>query len=150
MPIVCLIVLVLALAAALPGLASGGEVTRGDFHTFADGIDRGYDIAGRAQMIRTGSGKTIVKTNASGLAANTTYGVHVHNKACNDSNGGGHYQNAPGGPVDSYNEIWPGFTTNSAGIGNGKAKHAFYARPEAQSVVIHDTDGKRIACADLE
>ena len=42
MPIVCLIVLVLALAAALPGLASGGEVTRGDFHTFADGIDRGY------------------------------------------------------------------------------------------------------------
>jgi hypothetical protein len=28
--------------------------------------------------------------------------------------------------------------------------HAFYARPEAQSVVIHDTDRKRITCADLE
>jgi hypothetical protein len=74
----------------------------------------------------------------------------VHNKACSDSNGGGHYQNVVGGAVDSSNEIWPAFTTNAAGIGNGWATHAFYARPVAQSVVIHDTDGKRIACADLE
>jgi hypothetical protein len=101
-------------------------------------------------MTRTADGKTIVATHATGLAANTTYGVHVHNKACSDSNGGGHYQNVVGGAVDPYNEIWPAFTTNAAGIGNGWAMHAFYARPEAQSVVIHDTDGKRIACADLD
>lgn len=127
-----------------------GELTRGAFHTFADGIGRGYDIGGHAYMLRDAGGKTIVKTYAAGLAPNTTYGVHVHNKACHDSNGGGHYQNIPGGPVDPYNEIWPGFTTNAYGVGTGKAVHAFYARPEAQSVVIHDTGGARIACADLE
>ena len=149
-PLAYLIVLVLFLALALPGLASGGEVTRGNFLTFADGVGRGYDIAGHAQMTRTADNQTIVSTHATGLAANTTYGVHVHNRACNASNGGGHYQNIPGGSVDPYNEIWPVFTTGPAGIGDGKAVHAFYARPEAQSVVIHDVDGKRIACADLE
>jgi hypothetical protein len=147
---VYLIVIVLALAVALPGLASGGEVTGGAFHTYADGVGRGYDIAGHAHMTRTADDTTLVSTHAIGLAPNTTYGVHVHNQACNNGNGGGHYQNIPGGDVDPYNEIWPAFTTNPAGIGNGMAVHAFNARPEAQSVVIHDTDGKRIACADLE
>ena len=147
---VYMIVVVLVLVAALPALASSGEVTSGEFHTFATGVGRGYDIAGHAHMTRTASGKTIVKVHATGLAANTAFGVHVHNKACNEANGGGHYQDVVGGEVDQYNEIWPLFTTNAAGIGNGMAKNDFYARPEAQSVVIHDTDGARIACADLE
>jgi len=149
-PLAYLIVAMLAVAVGLPGLASSGEVAHGDFHTFADGVGRGYDIGGHTRMTRTGSGKTLVSTHATGLAANTSYGVHVHNKACNDANGGGHYQNVPGGPVDAYKEIWPRFTTDSDGVGNGKAVHAFYARPEAQAVVIHDADGARIACADLE
>ncbi|MCC6190425.1 MAG: hypothetical protein IT318_15450 [Anaerolineales bacterium] len=51
--------------------------------------------------------------------------------------------------MDPVNEIWPGFTTSEAGIGNGNAVKAFWARPEAQAVVIHDVDGARIACADL-
>jgi Cu/Zn superoxide dismutase len=148
--LVYMIVVVLVLVAALPALASSGEVTSGEFHTFATGVGRGYDIAGHAHMTRTASGKTIVKVHATGLAANTVFGVHVHNKACNEANGGGHYQDVVGGEVDQYNEIWPLFTTNAAGIGNGMAKNDFYARPEAQSVVIHDTDGARIACADLE
>jgi hypothetical protein len=148
--VMCLVLLGVILSAAGPGQAAVGEVTRGEFQTFADGIGRGYDIAGQAVMTRTADGKTIVVTHATGLAANTTYGVHVHNKVCSDSNGGGHYQNVVGGAADPYNEIWPVFTTNAAGVGNGWASHAFYARPEAQSVVIHDTDGKRIACADLD
>ena len=148
MVVIVLILSVLALA--LPGLASGGEVTSGAIQTYAAGIGRGFDVGGQAHMTRTADGKTLVSVHTTGLAPNTTYGVHVHNKACNDANGGGHYQNVPGGAVDPYNEIWPLFTTNPAGIGNGNAVHAFTARPEAQAVVIHDTDGARIACADLE
>jgi hypothetical protein len=148
--LVLLIALIVTLVLTVPGSASTGSTTRGEFVTFADGISRGYEIEGLAVMVRTADDKTIVSTHVSGLAANTTYGVHVHNKPCTDSNGGGHYQNVVGGPVDSINEIWPAFTTNPAGIGNGSAVHQFYARPEAQSVVVHDTDGKRIACANLE
>jgi len=145
-----IVVVILVLAISIPGLASGGEVTQGKFHTFATGVERGYDITGHANMTRTASGKTIVSVHASGLVSKTAFGVHVHNKVCNDANGGNHYQNVVGGPADPNNEIWPLFTTNSAGNGNGKAKKDFYARPEAQAVVIHDTDGARIACADLE
>lgn len=148
--VVAILLLVLVLAAALPALGSGGEATSGKFHTYAAGIERGYDINGHAHMTRTASGKTIVKTHAAGLAANTAYGVHVHNRACSDANGGGHYMHDPAGGVNPVNEIWPAFTTDEYGVGNGKAVNHFYARPEAQAVVIHDTDGARIACADLE
>jgi hypothetical protein len=147
--LVTIIVMLLVLAYAMPVLASSAEVTGGAFHTFAAGVGRGYNISGHAHMTRTADGRTIVSTHATGLAANTVYGVHVHNKACGDANGGGHYQNVVGGTVDPYNEIWPLFTTNAAGVGNGKAVHAYTARPEAQAVVIHDTDGARIACTDL-
>lgn len=148
--LVTIIIMILVFAVSLPALASGGEVTSGEFHTFAAGIGRGYDIGGHAHITRTADGQTIVGTHASGLVANTAYGVHVHNLPCSVSNGGGHYQHVVGGAVNQYNEIWPRFTTNEARIGNGKAKNDFYARPEAQAVVIHDTDGARIACADLK
>jgi hypothetical protein len=129
--------------------ASGGQMTSGEFHTFAVGPERGYDISGQAVMVRTGNGRTQVHVQAQGLTANTTYPVHVHNAPCTVNNGGGHYQQVPGGPVDNVNEIWPGFTTNANGQGKGHASNDFTARPEAQAVVIHDTDGARIACADL-
>ena len=149
-PLAYLIVLGLVLATALPGLASRGEVTSGDFHTYAAGPDLGYDIAGYAHMTRTADGKTIVSVHAVGLLPVTTYGVHVHNKSCSDSNGGGHYQDVVGGTVDAVNEIWPLFTANEAGVGNGYAANEFRARPEAQAVVIHAPSGARIACADLK
>lgn len=143
--------LVLLLAAGLPALANGAQVTQGDFATFASGSSLGYDIAGRAQMVRTADGRTIVTVHVSGLHAGVAYGAHVHNLPCDVSNGGGHYQHVVGGPVDPINEIWPEFTTNAAGIGNGNATNDFTARPEAQSVVVHDPDAgnARIACADL-
>ena len=125
-------------------------VTSGELHTFAAGLTRGYDISGFATMVRTASNKTIVDIKAFGLMPETTYPSHVHNKACNDANGGGHYQNEIGGPVNSTNEIWVTFTTNNQGIGEGFAKNDFYSRPEAQSIVIHDTDLARIACVDLK
>jgi Cu-Zn family superoxide dismutase len=144
-----IIVTVVVLAMAKPADAGGAQVTTGEFNTFAAGPGRGFDISGHVIMIRTASGKTIVNSHVTGLAPNTTYGSHVHNLPCGENNGGGHYQNVVGGDVDNVNEIWPGFTTNPDGVGNGKAKNDFIARPEAQSIVVHDVDGARIACADL-
>lgn len=139
----------LVFAMVVPAVAGGAEVTKGDFETYSTGLVRGFDIGGHATMVRAPSGKTIVRTHVTGLAPDTAYGSHVHNKPCDDADGGGHYQDLPGGPVDSINEMWVSFTTNSAGIGLGKTINAFWARPEAQSIVVHDTDGARIACADL-
>jgi hypothetical protein len=143
--------LVLLLVASLPALANGAQVTQGDFASFASGPSLGYDIAGNAQMVRTADGRTFVTVHLSGLHAGVAYGVHVHNLPCDVNNGGGHYQHVVGGPVDPINEIWPGFTANAAGIGSGNATNDFTARPEAQSVVVHDPDAgnARIACADL-
>jgi len=147
---VTVVVLVL-LALALPALAGGAIVTRGEFASYASGPSLGYDVGGHAQMVRTADGQTIVTIQITGLKSGVTYGAHVHNLPCGVNNGGGHYQDVVGGPVDAANEIWPGFTANPAGIGNGFASNDFTARPEAQSVVIHDPTAAnaRIACADL-
>lgn len=142
------VLLALAFGLPAPAAANGGQVTRGTFHTFSAGLTRGYAISGHAVMVRTGSEMTLVSVHVAGLAPDTTYPVHVHNAPCS-TGGGGHYQQVIGGPVDAVNEIWPAFTTNAAGMGSGQAMNAFWARPEAQSIVIHDTDGARIACANL-
>ncbi len=129
--------------------ASELQISKGKFNTYASGLARAYDISGNAMMIKTPAGSTIVEIMVRGLFPNTAYGVHVHNKPCTDANGGGHYQHVVGGAVDAVNEIWPGFTTNETGIGVGFAKNDFHAGPDAVSIVIHDTDKARIACADL-
>jgi hypothetical protein len=145
-----LFALTTTLVAASVVVAAGAQVTVGDLHTFADGPGLGYDITGRAQMVRTADGRTLVSVHAQGLFPNTDYAVHVHNAPCAVNNGGGHYQHEVGGDVDDANEIWPGFTTNAAGHGSGKAVNDFTAGPEAQSVVVHHPGGPRIACADLQ
>lgn len=148
-----ILTMLFALAATLIAAsvaAAGAQVTGGVFNTFASGIERGYEISGRAQMVRTAAGDTLTSVQVRGLVANTNYPAHVHNAPCAVDNGGGHYQHVVGGPVDDVNEIWPSFTTNASGHGNGHATNGFWARPEAQSVVVHDTDGARIACADLQ
>lgn len=139
---------------SMPMVASAGDiqVTSGKVTTFATGIDRAYEISGRATMVRLPSGITVADLHVKGLAPNATYGSHVHNQACNDGNGGGHYQHEIGqGPdfVNDTNEIWLSFTSNRRGMGRSFAKHGHTAREDAQSVVIHDSDGARIACADL-
>src|SRR6185369_5056686 len=57
---------VLGLAAALPVQADGATVTAGDVHAFATSSDSG--IAGRATMVRTAAGTTIVIVQVEGLA----------------------------------------------------------------------------------
>jgi len=140
---------VATLILVLPASAGGARVTRGDFHAFAAGT--GMDISGHAVMIRTAQGRTFVSVHVEGLAANTTYASHVHKQACGVGDADGHYQH-DGTAVDDENEIWPGFTTNGAGVGNGNARNHFTARDSAISVVIHrpGSTPNKIACADLQ
>ena len=138
----------LVLAFAPVALGGGSVVTRGDFQAFAAGA--GMSITGRAQMVRTADGKTTVTVHVEGLAPDTTYGSHVHQLPCGTSDADGHYRNDPAGPAAPPNEIWPGFTTNDAGIGNGNATVDWTAGAAAVSVVVHAPGGAKIACADLQ
>ncbi|MCB0164287.1 MAG: superoxide dismutase family protein [Anaerolineae bacterium] len=125
------------------------QVTRGQMVTYADGLEKGYDISGMVTMVRSAEGHTSVTLRVQGLTPNTNYAVHVHNQACRVEAGGSHYQHDINGAADEVNEIWPAITTNSGGYGYSKTVNDFVARPEARSVVIHDTDKSRLACADL-
>ena len=138
---------VIGLAVASGVIAGGATVTRGEFHSFAAGAT--LEISGHAQMVRTAAGTTIVSVHVEGLTRNTTYGSHVHQLACAVGEADGHFKLDPTGPAAPPNEIWPGFTTNGAGVGNGNAKVDGTAGPGAVSVVVHAPGGAKIACADL-
>jgi len=138
----------LALLFAPSVLAGGATITRGDVQAFATGV--GLPITGRAQMIRTADGTTIVTIRVEGLLPNTTYASHVHAAACAVGDADGHYKFDPAGAVTPPNEIWPGpFTTNDAGVGNANTIAQGTAGPTAVSVVVHAPGGAKIACADL-
>ena len=129
-------------------LAGGAVVTRGDLQAFAAGA--GLPISGRAQMVRTADGRTIVSVHVEGLEPGTTYASHVHAAACATGAADGHYRFDPAGAATPPNEIWPGpFTTNEDGIGNANTIADGTAGPAAVSVVVHAPGGAKIACADL-
>ena len=146
---VLIIGLVAALAMVMPATAGNAEVTRGRFHAFAVGA--GTDISGHAVMVRTADGRTFVSVHVEGLAPNTTYASHVHAKPSDQGEADGHYQH-DGTAANAENEIWPGFTTNGDGVGNGKARNDWIAGSSAVSVVVHrpGPPPNKIACADLE
>lgn len=136
----------------VPTQASHGvRVTSGTFQTLPGGADMGYNIVGRAVMVRTPDWTSVAVT-VRGLDANTVYPAHVHNAPCsNIPAGGSHYQNEIGGPVDAVNEIWPIVTTDGFGRGHGQAWHGFGVRRDAMSIVIHypPNTSIRLACVDL-
>ena len=135
------------LAALAPNVLASAQVTHGDFAQF-NGY--GSTITGRAQMVRTADGKTIVSIHVEGLVPGTTYAAHVHAAACAVGLADGHYRFDPAGAAAPPNEIWPGpFTANDAGIGNADTIADGTAGPTAVSVVIHAPGGAKIACADL-
>jgi hypothetical protein len=143
--VMALVIVGLGVASAVG--AAGAPVTRGDIRAFASGA--GLDISGRAQMVRTADGRTIVTVHVDGLLADTAYGSHVHQLPCGSAEADGHYKFDPAGPAAPPNEIWPAFTTNAAGSGSGFASVQGTAGPNAVSVVIHAPGGAKIACADL-
>lgn len=146
------VVLNVTVAASPADAGSAAQVTHGRFSTTSTGLARGFNITGQAVMVRsdTDGGRTLVISVARGLEPGTTYGSHVHNAPCS-TGGGGHYQHLVGGAVDAVNEIWPVLHAQPSGVAHGMAVHRHRARPEAQSIVIHDpSDGARIACLDLD
>jgi hypothetical protein len=149
--LVAVVAMIAVLLVATQAEATGVDVTVGRFETTVAGQEDGYNIRGFALMIRTPrgpDGRTHVRVFVRGLDANMTFPSHVHNGAC-DTGGGSHYQHDVGGLADAINEIWPTITTHRRGFGWGSASHSHWARPEAQSVVIHHPDGTRLACAQL-
>jgi len=148
------VVAMLGLLMAAPLSAQGAQVTKGSFESFATGTghaDYG-DVGGKATMIRTASGETIVVVTVRGLTPGETYGSHVHLQACDSGDAGGHYSfgfAVPGGALNG-SEIWPGpFTANAAGQAVGWTVVGAAAGPTAVAVVIHAPGGAKIACADL-
>jgi len=125
------------------------EVSLGVFQSTSTGSERGFDLSGRAMLLRENSGKTEAFAHVLGLTPNYSFATHVHNLPC-ELGGGGHYKMDPtvAGAIES-NEIWPIVEVNADGVGSGYGMLAHSARPEAQSMVIHDMDGARIGCADL-
>ena len=152
--LVAAIMMLVAILLAVPALAGGAQVTRGDLAVFADGSGLGYsDVTGRVQMVRTGDGKTIVSVQVAGLTPGATYGSHVHNQSCATGSAGGHYSfghSVVGGAGPGDSETWPGpFVANAAGHANGTATVDETAGVIAVSVVIHAPSGQKVACADL-
>jgi hypothetical protein len=134
--------------------SSESAASTGAFDEYASGPALGYsDISGRAQLIRTGDGRTTAAVEITGLHPSTEYAVHVHVLHCADL--GGHYMfdaAVPDGDGPLANEIWPGpITTNAAGVGRGSTTVGASAASSAQSIVVHatSTGGDRIGCADL-
>jgi Cu/Zn superoxide dismutase len=126
-------------------------VTAGDSVLVLGGQERAPDLWATAEMTRSLGGTTDAWLFAGGLAADTTYPVHVHNLPCSIKDGGGHYLIDPAAGAAEQNEMWLPLTTDGDGIGWSQTFVAHLARPEAQSLVIHDpADNARLACIDLE
>jgi hypothetical protein len=126
--------------------------TEGGSTLLADAISRGFtSLSGSAMMTRDFTETTWATLQVSGLTAAADYGAHVHNQPCSEGNGGGHYKidTAVSGAVET-NEIWLNFTADADGNGSVSNSADHLARPEAQSIVLHDTDGARLACIDLD
>lgn len=115
----------------------------------------GLSVSGRMMLVRDSlTGSTEAFVHALGLPAGQPGTVHVHDLPCAIGNGGGgHYKidYAEAGQVPA-NEIWPTIpATDATGAGAGYQRVKHYARPEAQSMVVHDpvTPTTRLGCGLL-
>ena len=126
----------------------GTFVSVGEFEVLP-GIGAPYeDVTGTATMTRTVHGTTEVEVLVEGMPANTFAPVHVHVGSC-EERGGDHFQFEVGGSVMPPNEIHPRFTSDAAGVGRGTMTAFAIAGNDARSVVIHDPNGVKVACAEL-
>ena len=108
-------------------------------------------ISGRAELVRSISGRTEVSFQITGVSPNQTYGAHVHNQPC-AYQGGGHYMIDPAQTVAmETNELWLSLTTTAMGVGTAQADWQHMARGDALSIVVHDplAENAKMACADL-
>jgi hypothetical protein len=112
-------------------------------------------ISGHAQIVRDAAGKTTVQLHVEGLDPMVMYPAHVHNLPCSVNSAGDHYKIDPTVDMtDPNNELHLPFTTDMTGMGRASVVNAMhFARPDAQSVVIHDPSSMpanaKMLCADL-
>ncbi len=159
----CLIAGGALVAVLVPGSPAEAATTFGRFSTLPAGEILGVEIDGVAILRRTATGTsgTIV---LHGLVAGSVYAAHLHNQPCSLGAGGSHYKDVTSGPGAPPNELWfsssgdpfAGVAANRGGVARGSGAADWVARPEAQSVVIHQVvpatgtaGGPKIACADL-
>lgn len=136
----------------IPENAPKGSLLSGAFVPLAAAADEGLaDASGVAQLFRTPSGDTVVQIQVLGLAPNREYGAHLHALPCSINAGGGHYKLDPSvTDTRAENEVWPNLETDAKGTGHGRATaKGHVARGEAQAVVVHDMDGTKLLCANL-
>ena len=154
-----------ALATVLvPGSPAEAATSAGRFTTLPAGEDLGLHVNGVAVLRRTADG-TSGRVVLRGLDPGLVYAAHLHNQPCGLGAGGTHYKDVTSGAGAPPNELWfsssddpfAGITANRGGVARGFGAVDWVARPEAQSVVIHQvvaatgtSGGPKIACADLE
>jgi hypothetical protein len=109
----------------------------------------GMNLSGTALMTRKFNGVTEVAVVMSGLAPNTDYSAHVHNQPCSFEAGGAHYKFDPAS-TEPTNEIVFALKANAEGEASDSTWSAKLATAEAQSIIVHGTDGSRLACFDLK
>lgn len=148
----------------VPGSPAEASTSLGRFTTLPAGESLGLDIDGVAILRRTADG-TWGRVVLRGLEPGLVYAAHLHNQPCGLGAGGTHYKDVTTGAGAPPNELWfsssddpfAGVTANRGGAARGVGAVDWVARPEAQSVVIHQvvaatgtSGGPKIACADLE
>lgn len=113
--------------------------------------DQRYVPAGAGVEVRqrVRGGRMAVAVAVRGLAANRTFGAHVHTKPCGElpDDSGPHYQHVkdPVQPstdpryANARNEVWLDFTTDGKGNGAASSRQSWTFREgEARSVVLHE------------
>jgi hypothetical protein len=148
----------------VPGSPAEAATTVGRFTTLPAGDGLGLEIDGVAVLRRSSEG-TSGRVVVCGLEPGLVYAPHLHNQPCGLGAGGTHYKDVTTGAGAPPNELWfsssddpfAGVAANRAGVARGFGAVDWVARPEAQSVVIHQvvsatgtSGGPKIACADLE
>lgn len=148
----------------VPGSPAEAATSVGRFTTLPAGEALGLEVDGVAILRRTSEG-TWGRVVLSGLEPGLVYAAHLHNQPCGLGAGGSHYRDVTSGNGAPPNELWfsssgdpfAGVVANRGGAARGVGAVDWVARPEAQSVVIHQvvaatgtSGGPKIACADLE
>jgi len=148
----------------VPGSPAEATTNVGRFTTLPAGDVLGLQVDGVAVLRRTSDG-TLGRVVLRGLDPGLVYAAHLHNQPCGLGAGGSHYKDVTTGVGAPPNELWfsssddpfDGITANRGGVARGFGAAEWVARPEGQSVVIHQVvsatgtaGGPKIACADLE
>ncbi len=92
--------------------------------------------------------RTAVTLELSGLEPAAMYMAHVHESACADDAGGGHFKFDPGGGDEHPNEVHFALTASQDGTATATETPAQPLPAGARSVVVH-SNGTKIACGDL-